>query len=860
MAEPGQNLGAAERMAQLREQIAAKHKKLKPGQDSSVAVLDAPPLQLPSQEEPGEARADILDSAKEEAYRKANDLGQQAHNALYLRKDVISARDLLEQAQRSLPPLGIGRTENELANEFRLNADRLNLEIARVKQELEQPQKEIWNRQKVEQAYKEVQNACDFAEYHLNMREPDLDEAERGLRDAKSLIPPLAEIDASADGTDSNLRDSAMQIIRDLESRIARQRRTREEMDQVIPVDKANLGELRKKYVKAKKNFDDHSQVKSLLRISDKKEKVQAELFKMQEEYEKALAEYIGLDTQRFVEERTKLLDDRLKVYAESRGMTGDKLNKLYEGYKSLGKYNVYGAIEGTRLDNKVTKFVASKVLNLRTGISFGLLGVGLVSGATTAVGIGALSLRRGLSAAAAGFGSYDIMNMATSHLDRKAIEKQLQNLDADFQSSSSESLGLVIGSLETSLAKLESEAILSGKTPEVLRADKLYQELLAKRNQVLAAEFELKKSPGSSPQSAGELAAGFSRIFEERSGDILRSKKAARTGKKIAAGVIGATAGLGTWALGKLTGAEAAQDVPGTGSSAEKVPLNYETKAVIPDSTPPGPAPDVPESVITPPVEKTPEVADIQDLRAGAKVSYLDNGSAVISAGKRGIEGSILDYAEDLRTNDQAGFEKLVKALGASADDHESLGRAAHRLVLDYAKENNLDPTKLDKILRGELILSPDGKLAMGSMPDFAGYGAKAAAAAPAETIPVSETPAEAVLADSPLPVEEEGLVPDNSGVGMKIAAVSGLTLARSARREKAPADQSKASSSSVSEGKGGSDRIITESKAEPVSEEQISEETPHPERYEVATEIKMGVLDAKQFQEFLDTILKVS
>lgn len=166
-----------------------------------------------------------------------------------------------------------------------------------------------------------------------------------------------------------------------------------------------------------------------------------------QEKYNGKRAEYIGAKADRIVKESQKLAEAEAEKHQEG------KFEKLREGWRWLGEQNLEKA--GWKPESKTGKFFA-RALSARTAISLGLLGGGLVLGAGSAVGIGALATRRALAGTSAGFGAYDLIRGAD---ERKAVRKV------------EDTSKMSVYELEASLADLEARARYSGK--KVVRSEK---------------------------------------------------------------------------------------------------------------------------------------------------------------------------------------------------------------------------------------------------------------------------------------------------------------------------------------------------------------------------------------------------
>ncbi len=233
-----------------------------------------------------------------------------------------------------------------------------------------------------------------------------------------------------------------------------------ENLDTVVePVD---LETARKNYLDAKKHLDNISQIKSLLPLGVSREKVIAEMEKARDIYESARAEFVGSHVGNFLDERSKLVEMQLANYSKSR------VTKALDWYRKLGDRNLLNYYERKhgKVENRLGR-MALKSVNVRTGIMLSLGGIGFAAGGVASVvGLSTLLMRRGSSAALSGSMFYELANMARSGISRSGIEKTLQQPNIN------------INDLGIYLAKLETAAMLNGKTYQDLQNDNLYQEL----------------------------------------------------------------------------------------------------------------------------------------------------------------------------------------------------------------------------------------------------------------------------------------------------------------------------------------------------------------------------------------------
>ncbi len=190
------------------------------------------------------------------------------------------------------------------------------------------------------------------------------------------------------------------------------------------------------------------------------------------DKYREVRSEYMGTELERFLAEKDKLAE------AELAQIQGDKgtIKRVYDQYKKLGQYNLIE--QGAKLIGKEYKAKGrlAKMVNARTAISLGLLGVGLGAGAATAVGAAAIAGKRGLSGIGSAVGSYDVAMLVRQKLGRKEVERALAEVESPLQA----------GDL---LAQMEIRAGLDGKTLAELKQDELYQRLSDRNRELVAQE-----------------------------------------------------------------------------------------------------------------------------------------------------------------------------------------------------------------------------------------------------------------------------------------------------------------------------------------------------------------------------------
>jgi len=145
---------------------------------------------------------------------------------------------------------------------------------------------------------------------------------------------------------------------------------------------KTELEEKRKKFVKAKKDFDNRDKLKTKIgRFFSKKssEDLGIDLALARDEYEKTRAEYIGSEIAKALEERMTLVEQQLQEKIKSVGKLEQAWSKIRGFYKKLGDLN-----SELLMKNKPKSWygkMGARMLSVRTAISSALLGVGILTG-----------------------------------------------------------------------------------------------------------------------------------------------------------------------------------------------------------------------------------------------------------------------------------------------------------------------------------------------------------------------------------------------------------------------------------------------------------------------------------------------
>jgi hypothetical protein len=221
--------------------------------------------------------------------------------------------------------------------------------------------------------------------------------------------------------------------------------------------------------------------------FGSKRKKLESDYEVAKTAYDQLRAEYVGTKAQRSledgrVEEKEKawrLLKEKQKVAETGAEKHQEgKFEKFRESWRKLGEHNLDSWLtkKGRQPESKAAKFMA-KMVSVRTGISLGLLGGGLVLGAGTAVGISALAARRLFAGTATGLGSYDLLRSISEKRRVASLQGDIKDLKE-----------WDVASIEEALAEREAQAMYSGA--KILQSSE-YQTLRREYQSRLEAETD---------------------------------------------------------------------------------------------------------------------------------------------------------------------------------------------------------------------------------------------------------------------------------------------------------------------------------------------------------------------------------
>ncbi|MDP3740742.1 MAG: hypothetical protein Q8R08_00250 [bacterium] len=656
-----------------------------------------------------------------------------------------------------------------------------------------------WTEEKIKKAYED--RFALLKKFEEALRRGDTDEAIRIDEEemAKIVLPRPEELS----GEELEVEEELWSRYRDEKDRLI------EEHEQLIhPDPEKSLEKARARLLKAEKEMEKLSGVKkvlgSKLRASESYSTLKKALDDAEAEYQLARAEVVGADVERHCTEQETLVEQRLAVFGEvaaekKKGKAFGWAHRAYEFHKGLAKYNLEGKNIG---GHKIGAW--GKYLNVRTGISAGLLlgggAVGMWAGMGIIQGVAATSLARraaGGFGMFAGYGTFDLLNSLRKGRDRKQIEKLIEERSRKF-----DGRVLTVNEMNEAMAAIESQAMIDGNSMIDLRADKLYMDLKGQREVIwrksadeltatgrvnefledntrdtestLKSKFiragharRLSKVAGitvgaliASPalaQAAENINLGSASKLVQKGQEAwenVSASKVAQKAKEIWGQASEKVSDMHEVAGRELMGAQAAtmKEIEDYISAAKPQPvaselpskldlpdpdkaLQEEAEKILAGKTPsPLSSPLKGEEVgsagktPSPDVEATTEATSPPQGGKGvtpgrtelvhngkATGAYIEtkDGQIVVHAGKRGIEGALLD----MKGTPQ--YEKMMNWLEENYSSEtpgadNTPGALVHRYVLEFANENELTiggggPADLNQSIGAELEIDPE-------------------------------------------------------------------------------------------------------------------------------------------------------
>lgn len=237
----------------------------------------------------------------------------------------------------------------------------------------------------------------------------------------------------------------------------------------------------------------------------EKKANIQKEYDEFLKKYQEARAKYVVADVSKLTEERMKLAE----ALVEAKGKGEEHF--LYKGYKWLGDQNVAKLFsEGFKwkLSDEFQKDhplatgtlrIAGKFLSVRTALSLGLLGAGLMAGTGSglALGLGILGARAAMRGIGTAAGSHDMLKLigAEAWESKGTLKYKKENpwykKVSLWEKLTPEEMGKMgKEKIEERLANMEANALLHGKK---VSESEVYKQLLSEYENKLKTETHEK-------------------------------------------------------------------------------------------------------------------------------------------------------------------------------------------------------------------------------------------------------------------------------------------------------------------------------------------------------------------------------
>ena len=267
-------------------------------------------------------------------------------------------------------------------------------------------------------------------------------------------------------------------------------------------------------------------------------------------EYNELRAQYVSHNEERALKENQRVVRDEITENSKEKGFG----TKFYEAYKKMGEWNlakllgkeVMEKLESKEDDSRLNKIgkgllrFSTKMVSVRTGISFGLLAAG------GAIGGGALlaGMAGGKILAGAGgtFGAYDLMKAFGK--ERKGKFKELNT--EEVESKDTKELYEILDHLD-SKALLNNEKGYRGKTYNLIK-DEIVKRSKKEKPENEKSIQEQVLAPLKEKISKKELEA-LIKDREELRGNVSKELKTSERWRKGRAAAIGVFIGSGAFA-----------------------------------------------------------------------------------------------------------------------------------------------------------------------------------------------------------------------------------------------------------------------------------------------------------------------
>ncbi|MFB6212804.1 MAG: helix-hairpin-helix domain-containing protein, partial [Candidatus Magasanikbacteria bacterium] len=366
------------------------------------------------------------------------------------------------------------------------------------------------------------------------------------------------------------------------------------------------------------------------------------------EEYERMKAEYIGEKTQRALNEKKSLAEAMNKQEIGS-----STFEKIKENWKKLSDYNLYNALpEDWQPEGSINKTIL-KFMSLRTASTTALLGISAATG-SYAVGGAAYGLRRAMSGAGFGFGTYDMVKNFKDAKELSVSKEEVKNMDND--------------ELEEKMNQLTMKASIEGKRPA---QEESYR--------ILRKEYKNRAEESGQVTLSSETQKEINKAMQEKAEEINKIDKTA-----LSAGI---TAGTLTATLLPTAVQKSLDQVPDMGATEflsgflEENEKAYEEVAQkIEEAT--GQKPENPERAAQ-------KMQDIQN-----KTTTISKDTLEKAQQKPGVSEETLETAkEGLVEKEEKKTPLVIK--DKNNFDYKAYETKAER-VIEYIKENAPEDTQI--------------------------------------------------------------------------------------------------------------------------------------------------------------------
>lgn len=299
------------------------------------------------------------------------------------------------------------------------------------------------------------------------------------------------------------------------------------------PEIKMKMEEKRKQLAQLKNKNNEFSLKKIFFQKTEKE--TAGKIEQVEREYEVARAEFVGANIVKALDEQMNLVEQQIWEKTKSVDKLGKAWGKIRDIYKKLGDLNLEKLMD-KKPDSWLGKFGA-RMVSARTAINSALLGVGVMTGGTTAVVLEAP--RAAMRFVGTSSLTYDVLQTASRAKEEK--NGLLQDLDAV------QINVLPQADIMKRMQTIEARAILDG----VSLSESKYGELYSRLKNTL--ESKINEKTKESPVEKTKVIEDF---FAKANADLdikLKDLKLEKNRHKVIAGAAGAMSAAG-W-VGKTVG-----------------------------------------------------------------------------------------------------------------------------------------------------------------------------------------------------------------------------------------------------------------------------------------------------------------